>query len=44
MTQDIVAHCISQRVGWPMAHSKVVQKSTQNLKIMQLAIQLLWSS
>ena len=26
-----------------MANSKVVQKSAQNLKIMQLAIQLFWS-
>ena len=42
-TRDIVAHCISWRVSWPMANSKVVQKSAQNLKIMQLAIRLFWS-
>ena len=29
-------------VGQPMANTKVIQKSTQNLKIMLLAIQLLW--
>ena len=28
-------------VSWPMANMKVIQKSTQNLKIMLLAIQLL---
>ena len=43
ITQDIVEPCISQRVGRPMADSKVVQKSAQNLKIMQSAIQLFLS-
>ena len=40
--QDIVAHCKSQRVGRPTADSKVIQKSAQNLKIMQLAVRLFW--
>ena len=31
-------------VGWLMADTKVVQKSAQNLKIMLLAIQLLWAA
>ena len=43
ITQDIVVHCISQRVGQLTANSKVVQKSAQNLKIMWSAIQFSWS-
>ena len=44
ITWNIVVHCRNQRVGQPMADSKVVQKSAQNLKIMWSAVQFFWPS
>ena len=43
ITCNIEAHCIGWKVGPLAADSKVIQKSTQNLKIMWLAIQFSWS-
>ena len=43
ITCDIEAHCKHEEVGQSKADAKVIQKSTQNLKIMLLTIRFLWS-